>query len=157
MSEGANNGPFKKGSASESFNSLIGGAIKSREKAPLVVGVDNAEDQIAVQNWLAEPRTESFFQRLKKGAQKTLGIVHKIEDHDGEQYVDYLDQHGMSMEFVYDPKDPRFAEAPEGFKVGDIILNEFSHGVKFEKVKPVNLPPKTEKKVIRRFLQAFKK
>lgn len=158
MSEGANNGPFKPGSPAAQFNAIVKGKVESNKTPSVsVIGVMDADQQIAVQNWLTEPETQSFIERLKETGRQTLAVVKEIEDYGDHKVVQYLDQHGMDMSFSYYSKDPEFAETPNGFQVGDIILTKFSHGLKMESVKTVKFPPKTENKVIKRFQEILNK
>jgi len=154
MAEDKSEGWLSGDSASSLFNKLAGGAVKkSVEPKITAVGVSSAEEQIAVENWLSDPKTQGFIERHNKGEHKTLGIVTGLEHHGDDVYVNYMDQDGNSMGFVYEKGDPKFEEAPEGFKEGDLILNDFEHHLKMKSVKPVSYPPKTEKKIIRRFMQ----
>ena len=154
MAEDKSEGWMSGNSASSLFNKLVEGEVKkTTQPKTTVVGVNSAEEQIAVENWLSDPKTQNFIERHNKGEHKTLGLVTGLEHHGDDVYVNYVDQDGMSMGFVYEKGDPNFEEAPDGFQEGDLILNDFEHHLKMKSVKPVSYPPKTEKKIIRKFMQ----
>lgn len=155
MDEKIDEGNVKQNSAGDVFSEMVRNAVRQRREAPVVI-VSSAEEQIAVENWLAQPDTQSFLKRAKNTPTRTLGLVTQVKHGEKSVVVSYVDQYGTRMSFLYNPRSPIFAEAQEGFKAGDIILNEFSRGINMKKVKPVQFPPVTEEKVINRFLRIMK-
>jgi len=158
MSEGTKIEPLINNPAVRQFNEIVMGVVNKGEKQiGQIAGIMSAEEQIAVDNWLAKPETQDFLTRLDKKNRQTLGLVWQITDTEKQIQVSYIDQYGMRMGFVYSPGTPMFSEALNGFQVGDIILIKSSQGVTFESVKPVTFSGKTKTKVFRRFRQILEK
>jgi hypothetical protein len=158
MSESVKDEPLHKNSPSGIFNDLAKSAIERNRDIPIsVVGVMDENEKNVVQDFLARPETQDFLGRIKGNkSYQGLGIITEITQVGSQTQVFYTDQWGMPLGFVYDPTSSLFSEAPNGFRVGDVILNK-SQGIDIENIKPVKFPPKTEKKVVRRFLQIFEK
>ena len=142
--------------ASEIFNAIAKNAI---QKPPdIIVNNDDGnadQEQIVIENWLAEKSSQNFLERLRKGNKRiTLGYVVETKQRpSGQLQVNYVDQYGMQMGFVYNPENPVFSEAQNGFKEGDLIINEFQYGTVAEKIKHAKLSAEKEKKVLAKFKQ----
>lgn len=156
MNEPDGSEKFDKNSAAGIFNEMA--RLAARKNSPEIdVHVASVEEQVLAQAWLAEERTQNFIEMGFQVDRKSLGVVVSVtQQGDRGASIQYLDDLGMSMSFFYSPGAKQFVEAPNGFKVGDIILNEFSFGIEMKSVKPVVYPPEIKQEIIRKFQSIWK-
>ncbi len=147
-------------SASSIFNRFIRTKLKNITNLTTTIITADADAQQIAEEWLTEPTTKEFITNYNKSNHMKLGYVKKIEPSDknsNKKNISYIDQYGNKLGFAYIEGKPQFKEAPNGFSEGDIILTKFTNQLEMESVKPIKLRPKTEIKVIRRFMNAINK
>jgi hypothetical protein len=146
-----------KWSASSLFNRLAGEKLAKKGEPKATIITDNPDMQSVAEAWLGSPKNASFFERHhQKSGYYSLGYVKEVETERGKTKIRFLDQSGMIMGFDYEKGEPEFEEAVNGFKEGDIILIKYKYGLRMDKVAPVTFKPKTERKILRRFMDAVK-
>lgn len=143
--------------ASEQFYELIKSILnKDSEPQLTCLGDVDADFQIELENWITQPEIKKWFQILKKGKHKELGLVTRLVPGNEFETVEFVNQYGMKMGFAYFPNDPRFAQVPQGFNIGNLILCE-GDVMDVVSVKPAKFRPETDKKVRQKFLGIVEK
>ena len=132
-------------SAGDLFNELIIRIIEKRSPKVGVI-VNNADEQILVQNWLATKHVQDFLKQAQKGKYTSIGVVHRIDESYGQIKVGIIDKWGKFV-FVYQKGAERFKEAPNGFEVGDVVLQEMD-GTTINSVKPLSISKEVTLKVL---------
>lgn len=112
----------------------------------------NAEDMGDAFYWLTDPASRKLLDSIaSKKKRVTLGLVVGLKSYGETTDVSYVGLYGITYGFRFKPNDKKFADAPQGFRVGDIILNSFTHGLKFESIKPVDFSDEVDLQVRERF------
>ncbi len=150
MSEGKNN----TASVSDLFEKLIQQKAREDLMSRVQLNVADEKDEALAREFMALPSTASWIERGMKSKIRTVGLVIEVKKADDQTHIQYIDQYGMPMGFVYTDGANYFKDAPEGFSVGDIILNQTNGGV-MESVKPLNLKQETRVKVLTKIKGAF--
>ncbi len=147
MSEKTDSEEIEEGSSSvaDLFNELVK-SIVEKQNPKVGVYVSNPDEQILVQNWLATKHTQDFLKQGLKGKYTSLGIVHRIDNTYGQVKVGLINKWGL-FGFVYERGAEKFKEAQNGFKVGDVVLQEVD-GTTINSVRPLHLSKEISLKVI---------
>ena len=132
-------------SAGDLFNELVK-SIMERRSPKVGVVVSNADEQILVQNWLATKHAQDFLTQAQKGKYKSISVVHRIDESYGQIKVGIIDKWGKFV-FVYQKGAERFKEAPNGFEVGDVVLQEMD-GTTIKSAKPLAMSEEMTLRVI---------
>jgi hypothetical protein len=140
-------------SAASQFNNLIQAAIQRNKGSNIGVLVADADAQIFLQDLLTRPSFQDLLRNIKRGPYYTVDMVSQVRQVGNQIQVQHLGLDGFFRVFEYQPDDPKFKDAPEGFYVGDIILNKYYDFMKIESVKPIHFSPKTTENVLTKFLQ----
>jgi len=139
-------------SAGDIFNELVKSIIEKR--SPKVgVFVNNADEQILVQNWLATNHSQDFLRQAQKGKYAFVGVVHRIDNTYGQIKVGVINRWGF-FGFVYEKGADRFEEAQSGFNVGDIVLQKMD-GTTIKSVKPLSISKELHLKSIDKIRHSY--
>jgi hypothetical protein len=138
VSEGGN-------STGDLFNELIK-SIVEKQNPKVAVAVNNADEQILVQNWLASKHSQDFLKLAQKGKYTSIGVVHRIDNTYGQINVGVINKWGL-FGFIYEKGAKRFKDAPNGFSIGDIVLEKLD-GTDILSAKPLELSKEMKLKVI---------
>jgi len=132
-------------SAGDLFNKLVKTIVAKRVPKTGFI-VNNADEQILVQNWLSSKNTQDFLRQAQKEKYTTVGVVHRIDNTYGQIKVGVINKWEL-FGFIYEKGAERFKDAPTDFNIGDIVLEKMD-GTTILSAKPLHLSKEMSLKVI---------
>lgn len=146
-------------SASDEFEKLIKSAHEEHSSDMYATGYATLteEEKATLDAWINSTEGQSLIEDAFKGERRRFGIVLDIvNESNGSQRVYYLNEFGTRPVFVYNPSS--YPEAPQGFKVGDIIMMTYTKNPTApDTTKPIQLAEEDKKEVIAKISSKYKK
>jgi hypothetical protein len=146
-------------SASDDFEKIIQSAHEahSSDMYPSGYATLTEEEKAALDAWISSPEAQSLIEDAFKGERRRFGIVLDIvNETNGYQRISYLNEFGTRPVFVYHPNS--YPEAPQGFKVGDIIMMTYTKNPTTpDSTKPIQLAEEDRKEILSKIKSKYQK